>query len=111
MRKLAMLATALVCLGYAVPSFAQGNSGPQPGLPPGANIDAPNAGQPPPTGRVTTTTGVARPMTMAPTTMAAPAAEPSHYSRSRRARRRAIRHYRRTHHVAPATAPEAPANQ
>ena len=105
MRKLAMLATALVSLGYAVPSFAQGESGPQPGLPPGAAIDAPNAGQPPPSGRINTTEPSRTTAYPSGSTTSRPTA------RVRRARRRAARRAARTQ-AAPATvAPSAPVSQ
>ena len=107
MRKLAMLATALVSLGYAVPTFAQGESGPQPGLPPGASVDAPNAGQPPPSGRISSTDPTR------PTTYRAARTTSRPSARVRRARRRAARRAQTAPDAtAPAaTAPAAPANQ
>ncbi len=98
MRKLAMLSTAMLGLAFAVPSHAQpANSAPQPGLPPGAAVGAPNAQQPLPFGDLKTTpTGSSRPYASETT------------SRSHRAaHHRRARH--RRHHAAPATmAPVTP---
>jgi hypothetical protein len=97
MRKLAMLTMAMIGLAFTTPSFAQGaQSAPQPGLPPGASIGAPNAGQPAATGRLTTTTTGAQPAPMAP--MPAPTHHVVH-----------IRHHYVHHHVTPVAAKPAPA--
>ncbi len=111
MRKLALLSTALFGLAFAAPSFAQpSQSGPQPGLPPGAGVGAVNAQPPRATGSVTTTTvGTPAPAPMADSSMAPPA--PVYHAR--RHHRRAARHARHmhaVHHVAPATT-DAPAAQ
>lgn len=56
MRKLVMTASALLGIAFATPSFAQSaESAPQPGLPPGAGYQAPNAQPPRTTGEVLTT--------------------------------------------------------
>ncbi len=104
MRKFAMLSTALVGLAFATSSHAQpAQSGPQPGLPPGASIGAPNAQPPRATGSVTTTTTGAQPapapMPMATGTSEAP---PRHMVRHRR-----VRHPRHVRHVTHAKAPAA----
>ncbi len=107
MRKLAMLSTALLCLGSMNPSFAQpGNSAPQPGLPPGAGVGAANAQPPLRTGNVATTPTGMQPAPMAsgaPTASETPVATPSRRvirRRRRAARRRAVHHARA---AAPAT--------
>ncbi len=105
MRKLAMLTTAFLGLVSADLSYAQSNqAGPQPGLPPGAAIGAPNAVQPSPTGQIATTpTGpIAAPQPYNP--------PPARVTRRRVIRHRIVRHrhhyYR--HHVAPAATDAAP---
>ena len=55
MRKLAMLSTALLGLASFHPTFAQNQSAPQPGLPPGASVGAVNAQPPAATGQLSTT--------------------------------------------------------
>ena len=56
MRKLVMTTSALLGIAFATPSFAQSSeSAPQPGLPPGAGYNAPNAQPPRATGDVVTT--------------------------------------------------------
>ena len=108
MRKLVLLTTALFGLALPDLSFAQpSQSGPQPGLPPGASIGAPNAVQPSPTGQVTTTpTAPAAPMASAPVPYNPP---PARTTRRRRVRRhRAPAHAR---HAAPATTDGTTTNQ
>ncbi len=103
MRKLAMLSTALIGLAFSSQAFAQSQSAPQPGLPPGASIGAQNAQPPRSTGQLTTTTTQAAPPSpmMAPTPTAA-ATPPAH-----RVRRRRVRRVRHVTHPAPAAAPSA----
>lgn len=94
MRKLVMTASALLGIVFATPSFAQSSeSAPQPGLPPGAGYDAPNAQPPRATGDVVTTPS-------GPGTARAPAARP-------RPRRQYTYRLYRPHHVAPRAAAPA----
>ena len=108
MRKFAMFSTAMLGLAFFNPSYAQpAQSGPQPGLPPGAGIGAPNAQPPRPTGQVTTVTGAQpAPAAEAPMATSTPAA-PVH---SHHARHHRVRHHHVTHPAA-TTAPAAPAAQ
>ena len=109
MRKLALLTTALFGLAFANASYAQSNeAGPQPGLPPGASVGAPNSLQPRATGRITTTP---TDVTSAPVPYVAPR---STYRRHRIYRHRPLRHHtrRHTHHIvrtAPVATDTAPA--
>ncbi len=107
MRKIAMMFAALT-LSYATGAMAQpnGNSAPQPGLPPGADIGAPNAQPPGASGDVATTR-------VGPSGSTAS----MHVSRGTDRARRAARRQRRAarhHHaapVAPAATDAAPAAQ
>ena len=101
MRKLALLTMALLGLALADNAFAQGSqAGPQPGLPPGAGIGAPNALTPRATGQIATTpTG--------PAVAAMPYEPPARPMRRRVRRHRTVHHMR---HGAPASA-AAPAAQ
>ncbi len=105
MRKFAMLSTALLSLASFNPSFAQpSESGPQPGLPPGASVGAPNAQQPRTTGDLATTRTGVQPAPRATTVAPAVTRTPPR----RAARRRFRLFHRRAAHPAPAaTAPAA----
>lgn len=100
MRKLALLSIAAFSMTIAAPVFtpaaAQGsNAGPQPGLPPGASVGAPNAQPPMSTGTLSTS-----PTGGTSTTMET---SPPHRAR------RAVHHTRHHHHTVRHTAPETSA--
>ena len=102
MRKFAMSSMAVLGLAFFNPSYAQpAQSGPQPGLPPGASIGAPNAQPPRATGQITTTTG-AQPSPMPSTSVDTSTPPPAP---TRRVRHRRVRHARHVAH--PAAAPAA----
>ena len=103
MRKLAMLSTALLGLASFHPTFAQNQSAPQPGLPPGASVGAVNAQPPAATGQLSTTqTSPA----VAPSPVLTPTPAPVATRRVVRRRRRVVRRHHVTH-PAPAAAPAA----
>ncbi len=105
MRKLALLTTAMLGLAFADPSFAQPNqAGPQPGLPPGAGIGAPNALQPRASGELRTTPTSPAPMA-APMDTSAPPPAPVYHRRARRHRIMRHRHYVRHHAAVAAPTP------
>ncbi len=103
MRKLALLTTAMLGLAFVDPSLAQPNqAGPQPGLPPGAGIGAPNVLQPRASGELRTTPTGSAPMA-APVDTSAPSPTPA-YHRARRHRVMRHRHSVRHHAAAPTPA-------
>lgn len=104
MRKLAILGMAMFGLAIVTQSQAQpANSAPQPGLPPGAAIGAPNAQQPRSSGVLTTTTTGAQPAPMASAPYESATTAPPRVRRSVHHRRRA-RHARHMR-MAPVAAP------
>ncbi len=103
MRKLAMLSTALFGLAFFHQSHAQQNASPQPGLPPGASVGAPNAQPPLASGNLSTTrTAPSIAPAPAPMMTSEPAVTTPRPVRHRRVRHR-VRHHHATHSAAPAT--------
>ena len=104
MRKLAILSTALIGLSFAAPAFAQNQSAPQPGLPPGAAVGAPMAQPPSSTGVVKTTPVGPQPMSPVAAPMASPMPRAT-VIRRRRVYHRRVYHRHVYHRAAPAVAP------